>query len=802
MPCNTGPPTCGPSPTSGEPPLPSNQSLGDARTDLHCTESANTLPAVASPPRPQSGNFAETGSAKREQRRLELDRETKWCELPVARWMHRYTSGGDSPVGVISKPFMIDLEHQEQGMYDGLTTGLNNMLTAVGWTESEALSTDRLPDVLTTGPNDEAGRNFLRPDLGIYPRTQPARISSPDVHTDARVAWFSVEVVMEVKWETRAFPFASRHTPRSPFLPSGRERCLSRGQLVEYATEVFNRQHRQSVFVVVFVQDCARFLRFDRSGAVVSEEFDYLAHPEIIASFLYRLSKMSPAQRGYDPSATRASADEEAIFKSLAAKYPEGSATQHGLCKAASEAWPVYKLTFDAPFSPDGKALTRGTPQSRRQILVGRPSSVSTSLTGRGTRTFVAYDLTGDRVVFIKDTWRVVCPGTRSELETYLHLRENATGELYVPTLLGGGDVLLEGEPQRTDACEEEARVHARLVFKEICRPIEDFTNAFELVKCVTWALVAHAKAWRECDLLHRAISTDSILIYDASETGQPDPVTTIELLGHWDLAAHAVVHDPGGGEHRDIGSWPFVSARLQELPEAPHGLADDLESFMHVLNLCALKHLPHALSDDAHQDQLAHVLQSLYELPGKIASPLRLEKVQNGMPFVKGLPDGHPMDSLLAELSRMCKLHYEHVYSPPPTSACAPCSLDGGVVCGLASGVPDFDIGPTTEEGKDAQFNMDNEPPMPVPDPALSPLRDHSRMVSACMRAIRKVWPRVDRVQREKARGHRAARKRTRTDSGSVIRQESRVYKKARKSTTALCVNASRGAHVQVVET
>ncbi len=250
-------------------------------------------------------------------------------------------------------------------------------------------------------------------------------------------------------------------------------------------------------------------------------------------------------------------------------------------------------------------------------------------------------------------------------------------------------------------------------------------------------------------------------------------------------------------------GSWPFVSARLQELPEAPHGLADDLESFMHVLNLCALKHLPHALSGDAHQDQLAHVLQSLYELPGKIASPLRLEKVQNGTPFVKGLPDGHPMVALLAELSRMVKLHYEHVHPPPATSAtsaCASRSLDDGVVCGSASGVPDFDFGPTPDEGEDAQVCI--ESPMPVPDPALSPLRDHSRMVSACMRAIRKVWPRVDRVQREKARGHRAVRKRTRTESGSVIRQDSRVYKKVRKSTSATCVNNSRGAHAQVVET
>ncbi|KAI0706239.1 hypothetical protein C8T65DRAFT_230973 [Cerioporus squamosus] len=796
--CNMGPPTCGPSPTSGEPPPHPSQPPGDGRARLHRTESAQTLPDVSSSPGPRGGSFAETGSVKHEQRRLELDRETKWRELPLTEWMQRYASvGGELPTSVTPKPFAIDLEHQEEGMYGGLVAGLNDTLNTVGCTQYEALSTDRLPDVLAAGSTGEDDRRALRPDLGIYPKTERAGLlSSPGAHTDARVAWFSVEVLIEVKWDPRAFPFSSRHTPRSPFLPSGRDRCLSRGQLVEYATEVFNGQHRQSICVVVFLQDCARLVRFDRSGAVVSEEFNYLTHPEFIATFFYRLSKLSLALRGYDPSATRASDEEATLFRSLAGKYPEESATQRGLYQAASEGWPVYKLTVDAPFSPDGKALTRGTPPSRRQFLVGKPSSVNTSLTGRGTRTFVAYDLIGDQVVFIKDTWRVDSAKARSELETYLHLRENAPGELYIPTLLGGGDVLLEGEPQRTAACAQEGRVHARLVFREICRPLEDFTNAFELVKCVTWALVAHAKAWRDCDLLHCDISTDSILIYDASETGRPDPVTTHRLLAGWELAAPRHVHDPGGPDipdHSSSRSWPFVSAHLQEHPEAPHGLADDLESFMHVLNLCALKHLtrPDVLSTE----ELAYLLQAAYYTvvptsnPGKRkGSALKLEKVQNGTSFVKGLPDGHPMGLLLEELSRLCKLHYQHVYPPPATSTSYR-DVDGcfedGAVCGLQSGLPDFDLDPAADEDELEAAPSPQPPSVPARDPAMSPLRDHSRMVSACMRAIRKVWPRVDRVQREKARGHRVSRKRTWTDSGFPTRPASGPYKKARKSSS-----------------
>ena len=745
--------------------------------------------------------------------------------------------------------------------------GLNDALTTVGWTGHEALSTDRLPDTLTSSsaPSDCIA---LRPDLGIYRAPEQcgdALPSSVQAHGDARVAWSSVEVLAEVKWNPRGFPFSSRHTPRSTFLPSGRERCLSRGQLVEYALEVFNRQHRQAVFLVLFLQDCARFVRFDRSNAVVSEEFDYTACPEIIATFLYRLSKMSLAERGYDPTALRACQEEEIMFRSLHAKYPEGSATRCGLLRAAPAGWPVYKLTVDAAFSPNSSALTRDIIPSRRHFLVGKPAYVGGSLVGPGTRTFVAYDLATGQVVYLKDTWRVDSPEVPSELETYLHLRENATGELYIPTLLGGGDVLADGKQQRTDAAgAQEGRVHARLIFKEICRPLEDFTNAFELVKCVTWALVgecaaptravqphcpaadrlclhaAHAKAWRDCGLLHRNISTDSILIYDAADSGMshpvtsyrlladwepsgachvpgtPHPATTSDLLADWEFAS-PLVHDPGGAANRlgsgpsisHSNSWPFVSAHLQERPEAPHELADDLESFVHVLNFCALKHL--SRPDELSSEELQYLLQAVYHAvvppsnsqEKRKGSPLKLEKVQNGTPFVKGLPDGHPMGPLLSELSRLCKTHYDHTHPPSRTGCTDADELSfGDAVYGLHCGMPDLDIGPLGDESY-GEANLAIHPPVAAtaPDPALSPLRDHSPMVNACMRAIRKVWPRADRVQRE-TRLHRTARKRTcqwstddlgldQTSAGHDQRRS--AYKRARRSASATAVNGGR---------
>ena len=158
----------------------------------------------------------------------------------------------------------------------------------------------------------------------------------------------------------------------------------------------------------------------------------------------------------------------------------------------------------------------------------------------------------------------------------------------------------------------------------------------------------AHAKAWRDCGLLHRNISTDSILIYDAADSGMshpvtsyrlladwepsgachvpgtPHPATTSDLLADWEFAS-PLVHDPGGAGNRPgpgpsvehSKSWPFVSAHLQERPEAPHELADDLESFVHVLNFCALKHL--SRPDELSSEELQYLLQAVYHavVPG-----------------------------------------------------------------------------------------------------------------------------------------------------------------------------------------
>lgn len=195
-----------------------------------------------------------------------------------------------------------------------------------------------------------------------------------------------------------------------------------------------------------------------------------------------------------------------------------------------------------------------------KEYLIGQPVSAQCKPVGRATKAYVGFDLEDNRLVFIKDQWRANAPGAHPEIETYQRLRTSNVP--CVATCLGGGDVVSSDQHgfQRTvnhrylspgiDECE---RVHARLILKEIGRPLETYRNSGELItvtyhaflgKCtyflwvvirfITRGFLAHAVAWK-AGILHRDISIGNILI-DAESS---DKNTWQGFLTDWDLCKH-----------------------------------------------------------------------------------------------------------------------------------------------------------------------------------------------------------------------------------------------------------------------
>ncbi|RPD54528.1 hypothetical protein L226DRAFT_471918, partial [Lentinus tigrinus ALCF2SS1-7] len=467
------------------------------------------------------------------------------------------------------------------------------------------------------------------------------------------------------------------NTPEGP-LPQS----LQKSQLVDYANEVFNRQHRVSFFMITVLNDYARLVCFERQGAEFTPEFNYIEEPDVIGKFLYRLSRLDRAGRGYDGTVKAASPGEQRLFRTLHEQFPQSrSAVAAGLRDAATIGWRVYKVAVDAPFSTDGTAVRRNSPLARHELLIGKPASVKGSLVGRGTRGFVAYDLTSQQVVFLKDSWRPDSEDIRSEFDNYMLITESkkmaesekTNGKLNIPTVLGGGDVEYNGvQRTRIPTTLYHPFIHFRLVLKEVCRHLEEFRNSYQLLQAVTYAYVAHQMIWEACKLLHRDISVGNILIHNPRDDSDPDSDYVVGLLADWDLAkTEGELMTEGATQQTRSGTWPFMSARLQQFPDKLHELADDIESFYHILNWCTLLHLPHEFSSDV--DILALYISRIYDFATADDPPLghpdKLKYMQDGTSFItiddmtSDVP--HPLELVLQDLASLFQLHYYHVCYP-----------------------------------------------------------------------------------------------------------------------------------------
>lgn len=297
-------------------------------------------------------------------------------------------------------------------------------------------------------------------------------------------------------------PGGSNGATRNPVEREWPEAIAFRQSLVSHAQAQLTRQHRTCFLQLILVSRWARFIRWDRSGAVVSNRFDYVFEPEILAEFIWRFAHMSDEQRGLDSTATLASKKESSLFESAVKRFiddmnygSEDDAPSRHLPGAeatldSSDTYPTWRVSVVN--SASGEAA---------DLIVRRPFAGRPSLLGRATRAYIAYDLREERLVFLKDAWRVDHPKLRPEFDTYQNLKHHRVP--YLPDILYGGDVLgPSGKTQQTltqdfALVKDEWRiltsslerfVHHRLV-QDIAYPLESAAGVREFVQTIYNAL-------------------------------------------------------------------------------------------------------------------------------------------------------------------------------------------------------------------------------------------------------------------------------------------------------------------------
>ncbi|KAG6808091.1 hypothetical protein H0H93_000586, partial [Arthromyces matolae] len=147
----------------------------------------------------------------------------------------------------------------------------------------------------------------------------------------------------------------------------------------------------------------------------------------------------------------------------------------------------------------------------------------STSPIGRCTRCYKAYCLETNRVVLLKDTWRVVSASLQPEHEIYTKLHANNVP--HILEVITAGDVGTEGDKDPNHTTQTKAWLsvthqklnirdlqHYRIALEYVPFRVDQFQHVRQPIMAIRDAARAHGIAATVAKVLHRDISVGNIM--------------------------------------------------------------------------------------------------------------------------------------------------------------------------------------------------------------------------------------------------------------------------------------------------
>ncbi|THH26847.1 hypothetical protein EUX98_g7338 [Antrodiella citrinella] len=502
--------------------------------------------------------------------------------------------------------------------------------------------------IIDTSPSRD-GETKLQPDLMLVANTNYAALNTPG--TDAsRMSretwdWENSEVHIEVKTESDIF-FHGLSPTRYVANIASTANVEKVGQIGTYAAAQMSRQHRVFLFSLFVYGDFMRIIRWDRSGALITDAIDYRRHPRVLAEFLYRYSHMTRAQRGWDTTVERATPEDAKMLTAAIEAYQSDKSLRQlpRMEVTLKDCYPVYRMKVDVKVpteagggghpggvrdgangeedGEDGREDSREDseddmnlegrrkitgPAMRTKIFLVRKPFWHTSIPfGRATRVYVALDIEDKKLVSIKDSWRVEFGSSDPEGVIYDEFdTADEEWKQFLPTVLGAGDVPDDRHSPEakqktlTQTFEEKARethnigllrahVHHRVV-QALAFPLNTFTSSRELVQAIRDAMFAVIGVYKKFNRLHRDVSAGNVML---GENGRG-------LMNDWDHSRSLLEELKKILQSFRTGTWQFLSVGLLQDPKKPHTIVDDMESFFWVLVYMALHYLPNTYGAD-----------------------------------------------------------------------------------------------------------------------------------------------------------------------------------------------------------
>ncbi|KAI0357238.1 hypothetical protein OH77DRAFT_146381 [Trametes cingulata] len=147
--------------------------------------------------------------------------------------------------------------------------------------------------------------------------------------------------------------------------------------------------------------------------------------------------------------------------------------------------------------------------------------------------------------------------------------------------------------------------MHYRIAVKEVCLPFSDFRTTKQLIRLMYDCIATHHWAYTRHNLLHRDISAGNVLILPTLGVN-PSGKEVVEwrgLLTDWELAKPVSREGEDDSEAarppERTGTWQFMSVNyVASHWRRPVVVADELESFFHVLLYYAVRFIRNTLQD------------------------------------------------------------------------------------------------------------------------------------------------------------------------------------------------------------
>jgi Fungal protein kinase len=268
------------------------------------------------------------------------------------------------------------------------------------------------------------------------------------------------------------------------------------GQLVAYASDLHRYQFRVFSFSIALFGKSCRLLRWDRSGAIYTESFNWADGP--LFEFLWRFNHLSAVDRGHDTTVSPVEDAEAEVALHKLWTYPKLEDLERDQ---------LHKILVWDDRVPDEKP---------KSYVAAGPKWATDALIGRATFGYIAYDMETGNLVYLKDFWRVDHPGIQKEGDVYRELHEAEVPNIATMGRAGDVHVIREGS-QLQDGCplglqrtrtsdyldgsrsrytwlhgrpQVEPYIHYRLVLETVGVPLNRFRSTRQLCEVIRDAVV------------------------------------------------------------------------------------------------------------------------------------------------------------------------------------------------------------------------------------------------------------------------------------------------------------------------